>query len=63
MIVRVSAREYALISPNSGRILGHHRSIASAQRQVRAINLAKARAAGYNIPFRKTRETRTRSNR
>ena len=63
MIVRISPREYALISPSSGRILGRHRSVASAKRQERAINIAKARAAGHNIPFEKIRQTRTRSTR
>jgi hypothetical protein len=63
MIVRVSKGRYALVSSHSGRTLGTHRSVAAAKRQERAINLSKARAAGYAIPFRPARKSKTRRSR
>lgn len=63
MIVPLSSRKYALVSPHSGRVLGTHRSAASAKRQERAINIAKARAAGHFIPYRRARRSRARHSR
>jgi hypothetical protein len=39
-----------VLRASSGRALGHHASKAAAQAQERAINLAKARAAGHRVP-------------
>ena len=51
-MIRKEHGMYVLRSRETGRILGHHRTRGKAERQERAINLSKARAAGYHIPFR-----------
>ena len=55
MIRKVGPGRYVLKSRETGRILGHHRSYAAAARQERAINISKARAHGYHIPYRPAR--------
>ena len=46
---------YVLRARETGRVLGRHPSRARALRQERAINLSKARAAGYLIPYRRAK--------
>lgn len=54
MIVKVTANRrplYLLIS-SKGKIVGKHRTVVEARSQERAIQISKARAAGYKIPRR-----------
>ena len=45
--------KWVLRSKRSGRVLGRHPSRAAAMKQEKAITIAKARAAGHRIPFKK----------
>jgi hypothetical protein len=49
---------WVLRSKRTGKILGHHKSRAAAERQERAINLSKARRAGHRIPKRPAKRRR-----
>ena len=53
MIIRITQGGrplFLLTSKKTGRILSKHRKLADAKAQETAINLSKARAAGYRIP-------------
>jgi len=53
MIIRITQGGrpmFLLMSKKTGRILSKHRKLADAKAQETAINLSKARAAGYRIP-------------
>lgn len=50
MIKKRGPRKWALLSKKTGRVLGTHPTKKEAEQQERAINLSKARAAGYRIP-------------
>lgn len=55
MIVKVTANRrplYLLVS-SKGKIIGKHRTVAEAKSQERAIQISKARAAGYSIPAKR----------
>ncbi len=41
---------WVLLSRTTGRVLGRHKTKASALRQERAIQISKARASGHFIP-------------
>jgi len=51
-MIKKVGKKWVLYNHDGTRILGHHPTKASAERQERAINISKARAAGYNIPKR-----------
>ena len=50
MTIRKQGSDYVLKSKSTGKTLGKHATKAGAERQERAINISKARKAGYNIP-------------
>jgi hypothetical protein len=50
VIVKLGPHEWALYTRNGQRVLGMHKTKRDAVSQERAINIAKARAAGYRIP-------------
>jgi hypothetical protein len=49
-IVHKGRRRYALVSKKTGRVLGTHKTLAEAKAQEHAVNMSKARAAGYRLP-------------
>lgn len=49
-MIQKRGNAWVLLSRTTGRVLGHHKSKASAQRQERAIQISKARVAGHRIP-------------
>ncbi|MBI4039670.1 hypothetical protein HY388_02475 [Candidatus Daviesbacteria bacterium] len=49
-MIKKRGKIWVLLSKTTGRVLGHHQSKASAQKQERAIQISKARAAGHRIP-------------
>jgi len=49
---------WVLYTSDGKRVLGRHKTKASAVRQERAINISKARAAGHRIPKRPARRSR-----
>lgn len=54
MMITKLGKDWALIS-SEGKVLGVHPRRAGAERQERAINISKARAAGHRIPRKKRR--------
>jgi hypothetical protein len=50
-MIRKRGKKHVLISKRTGRVLGRHTSRAAAERQERAIQISKARAAGHHIPM------------
>ncbi len=42
-----------LLFDGSGRVKGRHKTLAQAKKQEAAINISKARRAGYRIPGKK----------
>ena len=53
MTVRKRGAKYQLVSPTTGKVLGTHPTKTAAQKQERAVNISKARAAGHKIPKKK----------
>lgn len=53
MTVRAKGGKFELVS-GTGKVLGTHNSRAAAERQEKAIQISKARAAGHRIPKKKT---------
>lgn len=49
-MIKKQGRTWVLYTSDGKRVLGKHKSRASAVRQERAINISKARAAGHRIP-------------
>lgn len=49
-MIKKSGKGWILYNHDGVKILGHHKSKASALQQERAINISKARAAGHRIP-------------
>jgi len=49
-MIKKVGKKWVLYNHDGTRILGHHPTKASAERQERAINISKARAAGHRIP-------------
>jgi len=52
-MIKKAGKGWILYNHDGTKILGHHKSKASAERQERAINISKARAAGHRIPRKK----------
>lgn len=52
MIKQRGPRKWVLLSKKTGRVLGTHPTKEGCERQERAINISKARAAGHRIPKR-----------
>jgi hypothetical protein len=50
MIEKRGPKKWVLLSKKTGRVLGTHPTKAGAERQERAVNISKARAAGHRIP-------------
>lgn len=53
VIVKIGPNKWVLLSRKTRKIIGTHRSRKDAITQEAAINISKARAAGYRIPRRK----------
>ena len=49
-MIKKVGKGWILYNHDGTKILGHHKTKASAERQERAINISKARAAGHRIP-------------
>ncbi len=49
-MIRKVGKKWYLYDSKGKKILGRHTSRASAERQEAAVNISKARAAGYRIP-------------
>lgn len=52
MIVQIGPKKWGLFSKKHRKLLGTHATRADAEAQERAINISKARAAGYQIPYK-----------
>jgi hypothetical protein len=49
-MIRKKGTKYLLYTADGSKVLGTHPSRASAEKQERAIQISKARAAGHRIP-------------
>lgn len=52
-MIKKRGSRWVLLSKSSGRVLGTHGTKKDAEKQERAIQLSKARAAGHKIPKKK----------
>ena len=53
-MIKKQGRLWLLVSISTGKVLGRHKTKKDAERQERAIQISKARAAGHKIPRRKS---------
>lgn len=52
-MIKKRGKKWVLVSKKTKKVLETHPSKTAAERQEAAINISKARAAGYKIPRRK----------
>lgn len=55
-MIKKSGKKWVLYNHDGIKILGHHDSRASAERQEAAINISKGRAAGHKIPKKSSKK-------